>query len=277
MPSTLAPTLPDRTRHALAALAVCTLVFSADPVAGDEIVTDRPDQTESSVVVPPGYVQVEMGWTFTQDVEDERIDRHELPGTLVRIGVYERLELRLGWSGYVDERVQAGGDSDRNEGVGDGEVGTKIYLWPERGLRPEAAVLGGISLPFGADNLTSERVDPNVRASLSHEISDRLSLGYNLGWEWETEEDEDGDRHTGSSFIYTVATGLALTERLGTFVEFFGTIPLSTEGSPAHSFNGGFTYLLADNVQLDTAAGVGLSDDAEDWFVGAGVSVRWPD
>lgn len=43
------------------------LAFSAALVQGgvnarSEMVTDRPDQTESSVVVPEGFFQLEMGW-----------------------------------------------------------------------------------------------------------------------------------------------------------------------------------------------------------------------
>jgi len=70
--------------------------------------------------------------------------------------------------------------------------------------------------------------------------------------------------------------GYSLTDRLGAFVELFGDVPMSAPGTPATSFDGGFTYLVSENFQLDALAGVGLSDDAPDWFVGAGVTYRWP-
>jgi hypothetical protein len=66
-----------------------------------------------------------------------------------------------------------------------------------------------------------------------------------------------------------------LTERIGAYVEFFGDVGMSASGE-AHSFDGGFTYLLRENLQLDLFAGVGLSDDADDWFAGTGVSFRFP-
>ena len=37
-----------------------------------------------------------------------------------------------------------------------------------------------------------------------------------------------------------------------------------------------FTYLLRDNIQADFAGGVGLSSAAGDWFVGLGISARFP-
>lgn len=52
-----------------------------------ELVTDRPDQTESSAVVPPGYVQVETGWSLSRNQEGGiRTNTHAFPGTLFRIG-----------------------------------------------------------------------------------------------------------------------------------------------------------------------------------------------
>ena len=37
-----------------------------------------------------------------------------------------------------------------------------------------------------------------------------------------------------------------------------------------------FTWLLKPTAQLDVSGGVGISDTAPDWFVGAGVSLRYP-
>ena len=59
-------------------------------------------------------------------------------------------------------------------------------------------------------------------------------------------------------------------------MELFGESGGSAPGGPANAFDGGFTFLVRDNVQFDVAGGVGLSDGADDWFVGVGLSVRWP-
>jgi hypothetical protein len=78
-------------------------------------------------------------------------------------------------------------------------------------------------------------------------------------------------------FIYTAALGIGLPETLGAFVEFFGDIPTYSQGpGPGNSFNGGFTCLLTDNLQLDASGGVGLSKAADDWFAGIGLSFRLP-
>ncbi len=77
-------------RHGLLLLAVVIALLCASTSWGQEgeleLVTDRPDQTESSVVVPPGFFQIEIGGTYTGS--DTRV--LETPGTLVRIGVFDR-------------------------------------------------------------------------------------------------------------------------------------------------------------------------------------------
>ena len=51
---------------------------------------------------------------------------------------------------------------------------------------------------------------------------------------------------------------------------------MSASGGPANMFDGGFTYLIIDNFQIDVASGVGLSQEADDWFITAGATYRCP-
>jgi hypothetical protein len=266
----------ESARRSAAALA---LVLAAPVAAQDvpELITDRPDQTESAAVVPKGSVQLEVGWTFTRDDDDGvRVETHEVPGTLVRIGLAERFELRVGWTGYVSTEARFRNFDADADGAGDAELGAKVYFKEERGAAPEIALLLGTSVPVGDDDFTSDRYDPSFRLSFAHTLSDRLSLGYNLGMEWETGIADAGRRSTLSSYLYTVALGIGVSDRVGAFLELYGDVPGSAPGSTAHSFDGGFTFLVRDHLQVDLAGGVGLSDAADDWFVGVGLSVRWP-
>jgi len=231
-------------------------------------------------LVPRLHFRAELGWTHTEEKEDsEEFGADTFPETLIRYGLVEDLELRLGLSGYAWEELEdgAGVESD-SEGWQDTEAGLKLRLWDEDTSRclPEAALLAHLSLPTGAEGHTTERFDPNFRFSFAHTLTDRLDFGYNLGMAWETGEDSRGERDTTAAFEYTAAIGMGLTERLGAFVEFFGAIPANGPGGPENSFDGGFTYLVSDNFQFDVEAGKGLSEDADDWFFGVGVAYRFP-
>lgn len=273
------------------------LIFAASvafaAAEAPELVTDRPDQTESAVVVPRGSAQVETGVVYTR----EGTGTLDYPATLLRVGLAERVELRLGYEGWSKELAR----NSEAAAFGDGEVGLKLRLWDEAGWLPEAAVLAGITVPFGDEDTVDGRLDPGFRLSFAHSLSERFSFGYNLGVAWKTVDDppqwrwrlvapaspevpsptiefthEALESDTLASFEYTAALGIGLSERWGAFVEVFGSAPINARGGDAHSVDGGFTYLLRPNVQLDISGGIGLNDAAENWFLSTGLSFRLP-
>lgn len=236
---------------------------------GQELVTDRPDQTESSATVPPNRWQIETGVLFE---DDEAGDTVSAPGTLLRIGLQERLELRLGWGGWIRRDTDGG---DPFDGPADGELGIKVRLLDGDQRRPELALLAGTSLPWGDDAFTSDRFDPSVRLAATRGVAPGIDLAVNLGAEWESTR-SGGDTDTLSRALATAALGFEVAPDLGAFVELFGTTPLSARGDDALSADAGFTWLVRPNLQLDVAAGAGLEGEAPDAFVGVGVTYRWP-
>ncbi|HEY7600208.1 MAG TPA: hypothetical protein VH741_09800, partial [Candidatus Limnocylindrales bacterium] len=112
--------------------AAIVLALAAAPVTAQgvpDLVTDRPDQTESAEVVPVGTLQVELGALFTRDeTGGERIDVLEGPGSLVRWGLSPRFELRFGWPGWIESEVESAGARHDRSGAGDPELGAKLEL-----------------------------------------------------------------------------------------------------------------------------------------------------
>jgi hypothetical protein len=267
-------------RHLLKTVPVLLLCLGfTSPAAAQELITDRPDQTESAATVPPGHVQVELGLTHSEDREGgAELELDKVGATLVRIGLAPRLELRLGWEGYLDATVTTAAGSFDFDGSGDGEVGVKYVLKEAGAAGLQIALLAGTSVPIGDEAVSSDAYDPSFRVLFDQELTDRVALGYNLGVEWSRQGEGEGEE-TVTAAVYSLALGFGLTERWGAFVEVFGEVPLADgdldlDGSV--SLNGGFTYLMRKNLQLDVAAGIGLTDEAPDWFVGVGVSFRLP-
>ena len=227
------------------------------------LVTDRPDQTESATVVPRGLLQVETGYRFARD---DGVDGHAAPGTLLRIGLGGRTELRLGHAGIV------GGEG--RHGAGDGELGAKVNLIPRAdGGRTELALLGGLSLPTGDRRFSSGGADPSFLVAFAHELGPRLSLGYNAGAASESAPDQP---HRDTFVVYSMALGIGLTDRLGMFIELFGDRQVTGAGATRASVDSGLTLLLNDVLQLDASVGRRLRGPADDLFVGTGLSFRLP-
>lgn len=238
------------------------LAGQATPGPGP-MVTDRPDFTESASTVAPGFLQLEAGYTFTRTGE---VRQHDVGEALLRVGVGDRIEIRLGVPTYGSVET-GGGDED---GFGDGSVGLKVGLFEPRGEgAPRTAVLIGTSLPTGSDALGASGLQPGATLALAWDLPRGLGLGVNLGYESVEEDGRDIGRAKGS-----VALGIPVSGPVGAFVEGYLLVP---EGSrDAEPFlDGGFTVLLNRDLQLDVRLGTGFEGPDPDYFAGAGLAVRW--
>ena len=228
-----------------------------------ELVTDRPDQTESATVVPRGLLQVETGYLFTREGD---VGSHAAPGTLFRIGFGGRTELRLGHAGVMG--------AEGRRGAGDSELGAKVNLISRAdGWRPELAFLGGLSLPTGDSRFSSDGADPSFLVAFAHELRSGLSLGYNAGAAWESSPDGPA---RDAFLVYSLALGVGVTDRLGAFFEVFGDRQVTAAPATGVSADAGLTFLVTDIVQLDVSVGRALRGPADDLFVGTGLSLRLP-
>jgi hypothetical protein len=247
----------------LAAIGGGTTALAAQDL---ELVTDRPDQTESTAIVPRGYVQLEAGWSLTGDSEGRA---HRVAESLLRIGVAAPLEARIGWAGW--NRVSAPGVPTFT-GYGDIDVGVKYRILSGAPGRPEIAVMGGVTLPIGSQAFRSSRLESSLRLAVAHPLVRRVGIGYNVATTLTSPRSGPGGVRI-EDVAYTVAVGVELTGRLGAFLESFGSIGVADGRATQHSVDGGFTLGILPLLQLDVSGGIGLNDAADDWFVGAGFAM----
>ena len=240
-------------------LTTITLAQTESP----DLVTDRPDQTESSITVPFKTLQIETGF-----VKEAQSNTNTLAynTTLLRYGLLENLELRLGLE-YLGEKNNV---TDVNyTGLSPLYAGFKMNVREENGWKPEVAFLGAIVMPFTADAAFEPTYTAaSMRFSLSHTLSDRVSLGYNLGIEWDGYSAEPG-------YFYSLALGINLMDDLGMYVESFGTIMKNNNSE--HLMDAGFTYLILPNLQADISGGLGLTDNTIDNYFAIGLTYRLPE
>src|SRR5438874_11009192 len=89
----------------------------------NEIVTDRPDITESAIVVPKGSLQVRNGFTWASD---RHLTLLNLCQSLVRAGADESIELRLSLPSHSETLFGNG----KQSGLSDISIGLKRQLGP---------------------------------------------------------------------------------------------------------------------------------------------------
>ena len=76
-------------------------------------------------------------------------------------------------------------------------------------------------------------------------------------------------------YFYSVALGIGITDKIGTFIESFGYIP--DKGKINFLIDSGFTFLVLQNLQLDVSGGLGINDESADYFISMGLSFRIPE
>ncbi len=236
----------------------------------EPLITDRPDFTEASSVVGLGILQIETGYTYTHDDDGtERTVGHSYPETLLRYGMLANwLEFRLAWN-YGNQEVAG----VRSEGADDLYLGLKIGLTPQNGLLPEMALIPQMTVPTGGSDQTEGEVLAGLNWLYGWEVNDFLATGGSTQFNKALDE-VTANTYTEWAQSWTIA--YSLSDRMGAYTEYYGFYPSGANtASTEHYFNGGFTYLIQDNVQWDIRGGVGLNDEADDYFVGTGLAIRF--
>lgn len=255
---------------ALPGLLLATVAMAQDGWTGldDSLTTDRPDFTESTSTVPRGHFQVEAGTTLNR-VED--VDSTTFGELLVRIGTGDSWELRLGVGSY--SRVETPGDTA--SGLEDPSVGVKIRFTEDAEQlapgQPAASLILLTSVPEGDEDLTADEWVPQSKLALGWSLTPRLSLSSNLIYAYAVDEDAERFHQLGAS----LSGGISVTDRIGAFVEWFGFSEETEDGPSTHYVDGGITFLINNDLQVDARVGTGLNDADPDWFVGIGGGIRF--
>jgi hypothetical protein len=234
------------------------------------LVTDRPDQTESSSVVPQWRLQIETGvsYEWVETGSDEYENNTNYGSTLLRFGVLKFLELRLG-TDMLNHQSKLPNGAPRGEfGMSPIGFGFKVALMQEDGLFPEMAFLTGWQVPkTGRESFASDKWQHSYIIAISYTLSERWGFGYNIGYEFE-------GAFEVNRFVYSLAFGYALAEKWGMYLETY----TSKTGKNPFDFraDAGVTWLIVPNFQLDFSGGLGITKISPIGFISAGLSWRIP-
>ncbi len=251
--------------------------FGGGPPGPDEgLVSDRPDFTEASTTVGRGVFQIEGGYTYFKDKSDgTEVRTHSFPETLFRYGVLaDWLELRLAWNYGVEDTLAPGTPTSSINGATDLYLGIKLGLTPQEGILPEMALMPQMTVPTGGSAFTNDETLPGLSWLYGWDVNDFISTAGSSQINRRI-DDGSGDEYLQYAQSWTV--GYSLTDKLGAYTEWFALIPSGAETLKAeHYADGGFSYQFTNNFQVDIRAGVGLNEEAQDVFTGAGFVIRVP-
>jgi len=235
----------------------------------EDLITDRPDQTESPSLVSKGSIQVETGF-FYENSENQNITEksYGYNTSLLRYGLLDNLEVRLGVD-FLESKTELNNHEFGNPDAGFSPllVGVKVGIAKEKGLLPEIGLLGHLYLPFSVSKeVRPETTGVDLRFSFNHTLTENSGIAYNLGAAW-------GEDSPEASYLYSFVYGYNLNEKFGLYLEVYGDLP--EDDRSEHFWDAGITYKLKKNMQLDALIGTGI-DNTQKLMLGGGISLRLP-
>ncbi len=256
-------------------LSLCCIIISFTAYS-QELITDRPDQTESSSTVPKKSLQWESGFSFESEKTEFRGEivyyrNLGLNHSLLRYGLLDKLELRLG-ADVMRKSTETGPRSDtvqKNIDLEPVYVGAKVKLTEGGGLIPELALMGHVVLPSLSTIEGDDKPMPDITLAGTLSPREWASLGINIGLRWSNFSFEQ------TNLFYSFVIGFSHGEKLGSFWELYGYRNYYAIGDVRA--DAGLTYLLKPNFQLDLSAGFGITEISPDYFISFGFSWRMPE
>jgi Putative MetA-pathway of phenol degradation len=243
--------------RALTASVVPSVAAECTPTSA-AIETDRPDTTNSSVVVPVGSFQSESGLNLSRRDGTQLFD---LTNTRLRLGIAPCLEVLVDVPTYVTALHQPGATGFTNVAPA-----VKWQMSPIPG-KFDLSVVTGIGLPTGTVTIAGHGAQPYLQFPWSVELAEGWAItGMVTNFFMPSER---ANRYTNQS---TFVVERQFGERSFLFAEYIGEFPWA--GRQSHLFNAGGGYRITKTQQIDVHVGVGLNRNAPDYILGVGYSFR---
>ena len=248
---------------ALSGVAISVLGASAAaadqcPQKESPITTDRPDVTNSSLVVPEGSFQNENGINFSQ-----RDGGHAFDGTNSRLrwGVLPCFEI------LVDIPVYSAAVSGPlSSGFTNVIPAIKWQISPVPGKIDLSATLGA-GLPTGTKAVAGVGIQPYVQFPWSWELGAGWGLS-GMFTNFIVPADPTNKLSTETTFVLE----REFAERAFLFLEYVSDYHV--HGGPGYLFNFGGGYRITPTQQIDFHIGIGLNANASAYIFGIGYSFR---
>ncbi|ENX30593.1 hypothetical protein F891_00199 [Acinetobacter sp. CIP 101966] len=241
----------------LIALAGCSAqLFAAD------FEFDRPGEGLSTGITPVGNVAWEQGLpTAHYSKSGDQTATTLSADMLLRTGLSDDLELRLGWAGPTWTQVKSNGQTEEDDGLGDVSIGLKKAIDLDDD-KLSMALLAEAIIATGNAGFTNEEDIYSLGSVVSYQYNDLVSTALTMRYEWQ---------NSNWAVSAIPSLGYRITDRWSGYSELIYRKAESVDNQ--YALGTGVMYALNDRVQLDANVGVDLDGADRSYFSGLGFSV----
>lgn len=236
--------------------------------------TDRDSFTPATSLVGRQRSMIEMSHSYIDN--RSAADSHSFPELLVRYGVTERFELRLG----ANYEAGGGGSVSGSDASGEEEelpglveearilYGVKTQLTNQRGWLPQSATILQAATPTAGPETATQFTAAYVAGwTLPNDWMFDAAIRYGAS----SEEDDHFNQWAPS-----VVLKVPVHERWNAHVEYFGIFTQNrADELQIQYLSPGLHYLITPDCEIGFRVGWGVSDDAANLFSNLGLGVRF--
>lgn len=239
-----------------------------------ELETDRDAFTPATSTVGKSLTVVESSYSFIDNRDVAAT--HSFPELLVRYGISEQIELRIGWnyevggtgdvvSGNEGSAETAGGQIERESQM---LYGIKALLTEQDGWVPRSStILQGYTPTSGEAPAT----DVVVAYAFGWELANQWRLDSSMRY-----GTEHGPGDAFNQWAPSVVLRVPVSEKWHAHAEYFGIYSQGARHEVSRAFfSPGAHYLVTPNLELGVRVGWGLTEDAPNFFCNVGVGWRF--
>lgn len=222
------------------------------------ISADRPGATESTDIMPRFKIQWETGFGFTREVGIS--NKFTLNNTLVRFGLFENTELRIGTDLLIIDEI----DQEQFFGMEPLTYGLKTRFYEGEGAIPSVGMLAELgSSRVGSDRLLSTYLPIKLTLMADHEFECGIGLCYNIGLHW------DGNSASPTTYL-GFGISYAITDKISTFAESYNFF--TRDDNNSYFTELGFSWIVSRKVQVDLAGDIRYNEFDKFFAISAGVA-----
>lgn len=239
-----------------------------------DISPDRPDATESPITVDAGHAQVELSFFDYRlnDADDGETRAWTIADTNVRVGLSNNTEIQFIFGLFGEETFDPSpGPDSSDRGFSDLTIRYKWNLWGNDSGDTAFAIMPFVTIPTGTE-LSTDEAEGGVVAMFGWDVAETWSVGGQVELDF-VYDDEDGDHDT--EFLHTFVLGFDIVGPLGGYIEYIGIA--SGDGGTDYQVLGstGLTWQINENLVFDVGTQIGLTDDADDFNIFTGMTIRF--
>lgn len=240
----------------IALVFICGLCHAQEELPA--ISADRPGALTGTDVMPLHKLQWETGMGYESTKGGTQT--LTLNNTLLRFGLFENAELRIGTDFLMWNDRQT---MEPSFGLAPLTIGMKIRFYEGTGYLPSISMLAELKSPHvGTKELLPAHLAPSLHLLFEHTFTDWLGICYNVGAEW------DGDTASPTTYL-GFGVYFDITEHIGTFVETYNYI--HPEGNQ-YLTQFGLTWLVSRRVQLDLSGDLDFQNLGKFYVISGGVA-----